>query len=186
MARSGSGISAIFARSSCSPSARSSLGPRREATFRSRALSCIAARSSSVQTLGELRAARVRLLVVFASVMGWLLSDLSGRRRCDGLPLEDSDRVAERVAEAHVGAVEVVDRLLGEVGDASLLERFVQGSNVVGVEDEAAQRALRDQLAELLSGGFVVQGRARLVEGDLDVPLARDAGGEPAVGTQCG
>jgi len=99
-----------------------------------------------------------------------------------GLPLEDSDRVAERVAEAHVGAVEVVDRLLGEVGDASLLEGFVQGSSVVGVEDEAAQRALRDQLAELLGGGFVVEGWARLLEIDLDVGLAGDAHGQPAVG----
>jgi hypothetical protein len=76
----------------------------------------------------------------------------------------------------------VVDRLLSEVRDASLLESFVEGSNVIGVEDEAAQRALRDQLTELLSGGFVVQGRTWLLEVDLDVGLARDADGQPALG----
>src|SRR5439155_4154631 len=95
--------------------------------------------------------------------------DRSGGRRRGGLPLEDSDRVAERVAEAHVGDAEVVDRLLGEVSDASLLEGFVEGSYVVGMEDQAAQRALRDQLTELLRDGLVVQGRSRLLEVDLDV-----------------
>ena len=90
--------------------------------------------------------------------------------------------VAERVAQAQVHAVEVLGRLLGEVGDTALLEGLVQGPGIVGVEDEAAQRALGDQLAELLSGGFVVQGRARLLEVDLDIGLARDPNGQPAVG----
>ena len=80
------------------------------------------------------------------------------------LALEDPDRVAERVAETHVGPVEVVDRLLGEVGDAPLLERLVERADVVGVEDEPAQRALCDQLAELLGGCLVVQRRAGLLE----------------------
>src|SRR6185295_20181897 len=41
---------------------------------------------------------------------------VSGRRRDGGLALEDPDRVAERVPEAHVSAIEMLDRLLGEVG----------------------------------------------------------------------
>src|SRR5207253_6808560 len=52
-----------------------------------------------------------------------------GGRPLGGLPLlQDPDRVAERVAYAHIGPVEVVSRLLGEVGDAALLERLVQAA----------------------------------------------------------
>src|SRR5258708_39229096 len=50
------------------------------------------------------------------------------------------------------------------------------------MEDEAVQRALRDQLTELLRSGFVMQGRTWLLEVDLDVGLAGDANGQPAVG----
>src|SRR6266581_1757569 len=81
--------------------------------------------------------------------------------------LEDPDGVAERVPDAHVGAIEVVGGLLGEVGDAAPFEGLIQPPGVVGVEDEAAQGALRDQLAEPLSRRFVVQRRARLLQGDL-------------------
>ena len=56
--------------------------------------------------------------------------------------LEDPDRVAERIAEAHVRAVEVVGGLLREVGDAALLERLVEAVGIVGDEHEAAQRPL--------------------------------------------
>ena len=52
--------------------------------------------------------------------------------------LEDPDGVAEGVADAHVGAVEVVGGLLGEVSDAARYKGFVQPSGIVGVEDEAA------------------------------------------------
>ena len=48
MARSASGISAIFASTSRSPSALAARGPRRAAAFSSWARSFIAARSSSV------------------------------------------------------------------------------------------------------------------------------------------
>src|SRR5215212_4619200 len=51
MARSGSGISAIFASTSLSPSALPARGPRRAAAFSSWARSLIAARSSSVNPL---------------------------------------------------------------------------------------------------------------------------------------
>ena len=43
-----------------------------------------------------------------------------------GLPLlQDPDRVAEGIAHAHIGPVEMVGRLLGEVGNATLKERGV-------------------------------------------------------------
>src|SRR5713226_8605299 len=109
---------------------------------------------------------------------GW-----SGRCLTGELPLlEDPDRVAEGVADAQVGAVEVVGGLLGEVGDAPRLEGLVQTPDVVRLEHEPAQRALRDQLAELRGGGFVMHRRARLLEGDLG-DVARDAHRQPAVGT---
>ena len=54
MARSGSGISAIFASTSASPSALPARGPRRAAAFTSWARSFIAARSSSVNPLDAL------------------------------------------------------------------------------------------------------------------------------------
>src|SRR2546422_134272 len=51
MARSGSGISPIFARTACSPSALSARGPRRAAAFSSWMRSFIATRSSSLNPL---------------------------------------------------------------------------------------------------------------------------------------
>src|SRR2546423_15140365 len=88
--------------------------------------------------------------------------------------LEDPDGVAEGVADAHVGAVEVVGGLLGEVGDAARLEGLVQTPDVVRLEHETAQRALRDQLAELRSGGFVMHRRARPPAGvSREAPAAR-------------
>src|SRR4051812_17104866 len=173
-------MSAIFARTSASPSARSSAGLRRDAVFRSRALACIAARSSSVQTFAALLPL-ARLVVVFVSVICQSFRGSSGGRRGDGLRLEDSDRVAERIPETHVRAVEMVHRLLGEVRHAALLERLEQSPGVVRVEDETAHRTLRDQLADLLGGRVVMQGRARLLEGDLDGLLAGDADRDPAI-----
>src|SRR4051812_42915627 len=167
-------MSAIFARTSASPSARSSAGLRRDAVFRSRALACIAARSSSVQTFAALLPL-ARLVVVFVSVIVRSFRGSSGGRRGDGLRLEDPDRVAERIAVAHVGSVEVVHRLLGEVGYAALLERLVQRPGVVGVEDETAHRTLRDELADLRRGRVVVQRRAGLLERDLHALLTGDA-----------
>src|SRR5712692_6875295 len=61
MARSGSGISAIFASTALSPSALSARGPRRAATFSSWTRSFIAARSSSVNPLTFLPIAVVLL-----------------------------------------------------------------------------------------------------------------------------
>ena len=73
MARSGSGISAIFARTSLSPSAVSFLarGPRRASAFSSRARSFIADRSSS-ENPSEVLSAAVALLADFClSFMAW-------------------------------------------------------------------------------------------------------------------
>src|SRR4030066_305251 len=61
MARSGSGISAIFASTSLSPSALSARGPRRASAFSSWTRSFIAARSSSVNPLDFLLIAVVLL-----------------------------------------------------------------------------------------------------------------------------
>src|SRR5688500_14615580 len=105
---------------------------------------------------------------------GGLLGDLS--------LLEDPDRVAEGVADAQVGAVEVVGGLLGEIGDATRLQGLEQAADVVRLEDEAVHRALGDQLADLRTGGLVVERRARLLEVDRDPGLAGDADRQPAVG----
>src|ERR1700694_734850 len=75
----------------------------------------------------------------FAVFFAAFLTAMSGRHLLGDLALlEDSDGVAKRVAEAHVGAVEVLDRLLGEVSDAARLEGLVETADVVGVEDEGA------------------------------------------------
>ena len=101
--------------------------------------------------------------------MGSFRASIRRSRAARPSALEDPDGVAERVTEAHVGAVEVVDRLLREVVDTALLERLVEPAHIVRDEDEAAQGALGDQLAELLGGGLVVEGRAGLLEQDLGV-----------------
>src|SRR6267154_4878872 len=116
MTRSRSGISAIFARTSLSPSGL--------AAFSSRTRSFIAPSSWSVN-----------LADFFGSfTAGFLLAMLCalGRRHSSDLPLlENPDGVAEWVANAHVSAVEVVGGLLGEVGDAARLEGLVQTPDVV-------------------------------------------------------
>ena len=78
--------------------------------------------------------------------------------------LQDANGVAEGVPNAHVDAVEVVRGLLGEVGDAALSEGVVEGADVVGDEDQAAQRTLGDQLAQLLGRPLVVERTARFLE----------------------
>lgn len=96
--------------------------------------------------------------------------DRSGRRLLGDLSLlEDPNGVAERIADAHVGAVEVLGGLLGEVGDATRLEGFVEAPGIVRVEDEADEGALGDQLAQLRGRGFVVQRRARFLR-EISVP----------------
>src|SRR6476660_3538266 len=57
-----------------------------------------------------------------------------GRPLGDLRRLQDPDGVAEGIADAHVGAVEVVGGLLGEVGDAPLLAGLVERPCVVGME----------------------------------------------------
>src|SRR5258706_9149696 len=151
MTRSRSGISAIFPRTSLSPSGLPA--------FSSRTRSFIAPSSWSVNLAD--------LFVSFTA--GFLLAMVFalGRRHSRDLPLlEDSDGVAEGVPDAHVGAVEVVGGLLGEVGDAARLEGLVQTPDVVRLEHEPAHGALRDQLADLCSGGLVMHRRARLLQRD--------------------
>src|SRR6266566_230508 len=109
------------------------------------------------------------------------LTAMSGRHLLgDFALLEDPDSVAERVTEPHVGAVEVLDGLLGEIGDAARLEGLVEPADVVRVEDEGAHRTLGDQLAELSGGGVVMQRRTRLLQGNLGT-VAGDADRQPAV-----
>src|SRR2546423_903110 len=109
------------------------------------------------------------------------LAAMSGRHLLGDLALlENPDGVAERVTKPHVGAVEVLDGLLGEIGDTARLERLVETADVVRVEDEPAHRTLGDQLAELGGGGVVVQWRTRLLQGNLG-PVAGDADRQPAV-----
>src|SRR5487761_74575 len=100
-----------------------------------------------------------------------------------GLPLEDPDRVAEGVADLHVGPVEVVGGLLDEVGYTALLQGFVQTADVVSVEDQSTHCTLGEQLAELGSGGFVLHRRPWLLQVDVDARLAGDANRQPAVFT---
>src|SRR6266508_2901337 len=70
MARSGSGISAIFASTSLSPSTLPARGPRRAAAFSSWARSLIAARSSSVNPLDALPVTVALLADFCVSVFG--------------------------------------------------------------------------------------------------------------------
>src|SRR5690242_6865285 len=104
MARSSAGILARLSRRSCRPSARSSAGLRPAAAFRSRAVAATAARSASLNTLSSLRPL-VRLLVGMSAVSSVVNSGHggSGGRLLARLALlQDPDRVAERVADAHI------------------------------------------------------------------------------------
>src|SRR5688500_6996558 len=104
MPRSDPDISAIFERT-----AFSSFSPR-AAAFRSWTVSFSAARSSAVSPLPF---AVVLMADLFgAPFFAAFLSAISGRHLLGDLPLlEDPDGVAEGVADAHVGAVGVRDRL---------------------------------------------------------------------------
>ena len=70
MARSGFGISAIFASTSLSPFASFARGPRRASAFSSRVRSFIAARSWSVNPLTALRVTVAVLLDFCVAVFG--------------------------------------------------------------------------------------------------------------------
>src|ERR1035437_5921259 len=160
MTRSDSGISAIFASKSLSPSALPARGPRRPAAFSSLARSFTAARSSAVKPSTVSSIAAVVLADFCVSFIAGFLSPTfsmisagralrSGHRLMgDFRRLEDPDGVAEGIADAHVDAVEVLGGLLGEVGDPARLQNLVQTPDVVRLEDEGAHGALRDQLAE--------------------------------------
>ena len=120
------------------------------------------------------RRARVRL--------GVLLRELRRVGDLDRTLLRSPDPqwVAERVAQAAVGPVEALGRLLGEL-DALGLELLVDLVDVVDGEDAGhAQRALRDQLPDLLGGGLVVDRRAGPLQEQLVLGMAGDVDREPA------
>src|SRR6266849_8418233 len=86
---------------------------------------------------------------------------MSGRHfLADLRRLKDPDAVAERVADAHVGPIRVLDGLLREVGDAARLEGLEKAAGVVRLEDETAEGALGDQLADLHGSRVVLDRRA--------------------------
>src|SRR5439155_17233159 len=120
-----------------------------------------------------------------SSSQAWdrLLSrDRSGGRLLGGLALlQDPDGVAERIADAHIGPVEMIGGFLGEVRDTPLLERLVESASIVGDEHEAAQRSLGDDPAQLGCGRFVMQRGPRLLQRDLGSRLARHSDAQPAV-----
>src|SRR5262249_24789920 len=64
--------------------------------------------------------------------------------------LDEPDRVARDVAQAGVDAVGAVGRLLGEL-DAALGELLILGATIVGLEEDAARGALRQDLGQLLA-----------------------------------
>src|SRR5438445_8699521 len=98
MARSGSGISAIFASTSLSPSALPARGPRRAAAFSSWARSLIAARSSCVNRLDALPV--VLLGDCRVAFFAGLLSGIAMHLRAwnESQPLDVRDRNGRTVA----------------------------------------------------------------------------------------
>ena len=71
-----------------------------------------------------------------------LLAGLALRPSRSGWPSpaggSGSDSRTDR--EHHAGAIEMLGRLLGEVGDAASLQRFVEAARIIGDEHETAQR----------------------------------------------
>jgi hypothetical protein len=86
MARSGFGISAIFASTSPSPSALSCFAPRRASAFSSWARSLIAARSSSVNPLDFLLVAVVLLADLCVAFFALIVPSCAGSPGSCSLP----------------------------------------------------------------------------------------------------
>src|SRR4029453_16604875 len=124
MARSGSGISAIFASTSASPSARPA------AAFSSWVRSFIAARSSAVNPL-KLLSLAVALWVFFAGFLSAIANHLFVPNESHPLDLLDADHVARGIAERAVAdAVRLIGQLLDHFGAAGFYLR--EGVVVVG------------------------------------------------------
>src|SRR3954452_6556426 len=107
----------------------------------------------------------------------------AGVEAVSALHLRDAEVVAERVAQAEVDAVGLVDRLLADL-HTLLLELGVGLVRVVAAEEEvAAGRALAEQLADLRRGllahrrrpGDLEQDAAGGVPGDVDRQPAHEA-----------
>src|SRR5215208_1642523 len=91
-----------------------------------------------------------------------------------------AQRVPERVTQAAVSAVEALRRLLREL-DAVREEVLVRLVDVVDRDDRRRpQRALGDELADLLRRRLVVCGRPGLLEEQLLIGLPGEVHGEPA------
>jgi hypothetical protein len=87
--------------------------------------------------------------------------------------LQDPDRIAERISNAHVRAIEVLSGLLREIGDTALAKRLVEAASIVGDEHKATQGSLGDELPQLGGGGLVMQRRPRLPS-EISVPGSPD------------
>src|SRR4029453_3423893 len=105
--------------------------------------------------------------------------------RCSALlHLRDAQVVAERVSEAEVDAVGLVDRLLGDL-HALRLELGVGLEGVVALEEEvAAGGPLGDELAHLRRGLLTHRRRPRLLQQDLPVGLPRQGDRQPPHGAE--
>src|SRR4029453_2482081 len=125
MARSGSGISAIFASTSVSPSARLA------AAFSSLVRSFIVARSSAVNPLKLLSLAVALCVAFFAGFLSAIANHLFVLNESHPLDLLDADHVARGIAERAVAdAVRLIGRLLDHFGAAGFYLR--EGVVVVG------------------------------------------------------
>src|SRR5262245_40368236 len=94
--------------------------------------------------------------------------------------LENSHRVAERIAQPEVDSVGLLGRLLRHL-DALREQLLVRLARVIGGEaDPAGGRALGDQLPSGLGGAVVHRRRAGLLEQDLAPGVAGDVDGQPA------
>src|SRR5919198_625321 len=96
------------------------------------------------------------------------------------LLLRQAEVVPGDVAEAGVDAVRLLRRLLGEF-DAAALQLFVGLLRVVGREEEATRRSLRQQILNLPAGFLLEHGRPRdRHQRDRHVVLTPHADAEPA------
>src|SRR5262245_17897379 len=97
-----------------------------------------------------------------------------------GVQLDDPDVIAERIAQAHVDAVGLLDRFLREF-DTLRAQRFVGLPAVLGREAEREPgRALRDELPHLLRRRFIHGRRTWFLEQNIAARLTWHANGQPA------
>src|SRR5262249_21874943 len=137
-------------------------------SLRRRTITC-----ASRASLGEVSG------VPTVSVNVAVLSEFRVPGWCGSTALHHAELVAGGIAEAGVDAVGLLGRLLREL-DAARRELVVAGAAVLGGEEEAARRALGEQVEDL-AARLVVEDRCAGDghQDDRDV-LARHADSEPA------